>query len=116
MSMPQFPDPNTVMSCEKAISAILTSIAMEETALSHIINAEGEKIQFALKYGTAHDKCCNAMENVLKVNESVASVLEQVTDIQVILKGKMRLAMHFLPKGCEPEKRPGTSKPGWSPC
>jgi hypothetical protein len=104
------------MSCEKAINAILTSIAMEEAALSHIINAEGEKIQYALKYGTAHEKCCNAMENVLKVNESVASVLEQVADIQVILKGKMRLAMNFLPNGCESEKRPGKNRPGENTC
>jgi len=89
---------------------------MEEAALSHIINAEGEKIQFALKYGAAHDKCYNVMENILKVNESVASVLEQVADIQVILKGKMRLAMRFLPNGCEPEKRPGSNKPGGHSC
>jgi hypothetical protein len=110
--MPQFPHPDTVMSCEKAISAILTSIAMEETALSHIINAEGEKIQYVLQHIKKHETCCNAVENVLKVNESVASLLEQVADIQLILKSKMRLAVRFLNK-CEPDaKNPGkTGKP-----
>ena len=54
MSMPQFPQtPN--LNFENAISQILVSIAMEELALSHILNAEGEKLQFA--FGSVGDDC-----------------------------------------------------------
>lgn len=48
MSMPELPKPNPDMTQEQALTMILSSIALEEVALSHIINAEGEKIQYIL--------------------------------------------------------------------
>lgn len=50
MSLPTFPSGS--ISKEDAVNYILTSIAMEELALSHILNAEGEKIQYII--GTLH--------------------------------------------------------------
>ena len=44
--MPVFP--NTTITRENAINQILSSIATEELSLSHILNAEGEKIQHIL--------------------------------------------------------------------
>ena len=46
MSMPQFiadevPNPGR----EESINQVIAAIALEEIALSHILNAEGEKIQ-----------------------------------------------------------------------
>jgi len=99
MSMPKFPEQETILSKDEALNAILTSIAMEETALSHILNAEGEKIQCAVKL-MEQKKCCNGyidMSEILRVNESVASLLEQITDLQIILKNKFRLAARLLP-------------------
>ena len=55
MSMPQFPPIDSILSRDEAINAILTSIAMEETALSHIINADADRfyldIEKAIKKG-----------------------------------------------------------------
>ena len=95
MSMPTFPNSDCILTREQAINAILTSIALEETALSHIIDAEGEKIQYALQ-NSSYKNCCDNMEKILKVNESVSCLIEQITDMQLILKSKLRLAAKFL--------------------
>ena len=111
MSLPKFPKPGTTLTRDQALDAILTSIAMEEVALSHIINAEGEKIKYILKSAQENkaDVC-----DVLKVNESVSSMLEQVNDMQIILKNKLRWALKYLPKPEEPpcpEPKPPCPKP-----
>jgi len=93
--MPKFPDPDCILTREQAINAILTSIAMEETALSHIINAEGEKIQYALQNINPKNFCHSDLDKILEVNESVSGLLEQITDMQLILKNKMRLVTKF---------------------
>ena len=47
MSMPSFPPNGADLTREEALTMIIASIAMEELALSHIINAEGEKLQYS---------------------------------------------------------------------
>ena len=47
MSMPSFPPNGADMTQEEALTMIIASIAMEELALSHIINAEGEKLNIS---------------------------------------------------------------------
>jgi len=115
MSMPQFPPADEILSRDEAINAILTSIAMEEAALSHIINAEGEKIQYALQH-IESGKCCQSMCWLLSVNDSVASLIDQITDLQLILKSKMRIAANLVTEkeSCEDKSKP--SKPPCKPC
>jgi hypothetical protein len=95
MSMPKFPNPDCILTRDQAINAILTSIAQEEAALSHIINAEGEKIQYVLQNINSKN-CHDDMDKILEVNESVSDLIEQITDMQLILKSKMRLAAKIL--------------------
>jgi hypothetical protein len=107
MSAPSFPDHDKVLTHDEAVNAILTSIALEETALSHIINAEGEKIQFALEH--AKKNGCTDMETVLKVNESTASMLAQIAEIEIVLTNKLSKILkcdpcEAAPAPCPPEK------------
>jgi len=99
--MPEFPDSKDILSRDQAINAILTSIAMEETALSRIINAESEKIQHAIEYIKSNRNCCG-LQKLLEVNESAASMLEQVNDMQIILKNKLRTVVKLMPPPCPP--------------
>lgn len=67
----------------QAITDIIESVALEETALSHILNAEGEKIQKMV-----------AMENVtpevlLATNKSVESMVNAVSRLEMILQSKL---------------------------
>ena len=93
MSLPTFPA-TTGLTRENAINQILSSIAMEELAISHILNAEGEKIQYAL--GTlegASPPEPPTIEQVLQVNDSVKSMLEASMNNQMVLNNKMDAAL-----------------------
>ena len=48
MSLPSFPVSDPPIEREDAVNQILSSIAMEEPGLGHILNAEGEKLQYIL--------------------------------------------------------------------
>jgi len=90
MSLPEFPKLDD-LTFEQSINSILTSIAMEEAALSHILNAEGEKIQYVLAN-------CADIDDVIKTNESVKALIDSISDLQLTLKSKMRLALSHLSK------------------
>lgn len=95
MSLPTFPT-ITPQTLDESLSMILASIAMEELGLSHIINAEGEKIQYIL--GTLDDgpEDSPSLEEILAVNKSVKGVLDSIAQNQIILKGKMECAVDAL--------------------
>lgn len=50
VSQPNLPNitPVVTLSRDDTINLLLSSIAMEELGMAHILNAEGEKIQYAL--------------------------------------------------------------------
>lgn len=70
---------------ERAITDIIESTALQKTALAHIINAEWEKIQ-----ATLLTQGFNSAE-VLEVNESVISMLYNITRLELILEGKLTI-------------------------
>lgn len=94
MSMPTIPDINPVIGVDidDSINMIISSIAMEEIGLSHIINAEAEKIQYMLgTLETKHDLSstrCYCVEDILKVNKSVDRTLRDVLKNQIMLHMK----------------------------
>ncbi|MCI8807871.1 MAG: hypothetical protein HFF21_07025 [Oscillospiraceae bacterium] len=89
------------MTREEALTMIIASIAMEELALSHIINAEGEKLQYIL--GTLPGaKPCACPQDVLAVNKSVASLLDVVAQNQMLLKNKLEKVLEVCPAPVPP--------------
>lgn len=87
--MPRFPECGTDITREQALNMLLTSIAMEELGFSHIINAEGEKLQYVLRYLKETDIPCDQTQKLLEVNMSITKLLEMVMQNQIILKSKM---------------------------
>jgi hypothetical protein len=92
--MPKFPD-TPDLTLEDSIIQVISSIAMEELALSHILNAEGEKLQYTL--GTLSGVNSSAtpptLDQVLEVNGSVKDMLSTVSMNQMFLLGKLSAAM-----------------------
>ncbi|MDO4534612.1 MAG: hypothetical protein Q4B63_02220 [Clostridium perfringens] len=82
MSAPKIERPQNSIDKEQAISDIIESIALEETGLAHIINAEGEKIQRALQISE------NA-NDLISVNESVKDTLVNIIKMQMLLQFKL---------------------------
>ncbi len=84
--------------CEKPTrnpnNDIIESVALIETALSHILNAEGEKIQKILS--VSDDPC-----EILRVNESINSTIRNVTFLEQILYNKLELSKKDLEEDCE---------------
>lgn len=85
MSLPNIPDitPRIDLKREEVIHLLLTSIAMEEISLSHIMNAEGEKIQHFL------EKDDVSLEDLLRVNQSVERMLRSIVSKQILLQFKL---------------------------
>lgn len=73
---------------DESITDIIESIALEETALSHILNAEGEKIQKILESKNENE--------IIKVNESVQSTINSITRLEMILHDKLALFKNCL--------------------
>ncbi|MEG1803145.1 MAG: hypothetical protein RR223_06635 [Lachnospiraceae bacterium] len=61
---------------------VLESIALVETALSHILNAEGEKIQKVLAVS-------NDLEEIMCVNREVNQTIIHATHLEQVLYGKL---------------------------
>lgn len=81
----------------QAITDLIESVALEQTALSHILNAEGEKIQEIVAAATTGDE-------MLAVNASVKSMVKSITTLEMILQSKLELFGDCLcpPTPCTP--------------
>ncbi len=73
---------------------LIESVALEQTALSHIINAEGEKIQRVLEIS-------DSREDFIAINKSVLKTVDSITKLELILKSKLKFAKDKS-NGCHP--------------
>ena len=96
MSQPNIPNisPDITITREDAINLVITSIAMEELGLSHIINAEGEKIQYVLGTLPGVISPQATISDVLNTNESVKGVLDTIIKKEMLLNTKLDTALN----------------------
>lgn len=70
---------------EQAITDLIQSVALQEAALAHIMNAEGEKMQKII-----------AMEDVntdelMELNKSVTQLISAVSRLEMLFTAKLEL-------------------------
>ena len=70
-------DPN------QAVNDLLESVALEQAALSHVLNAEGEKLQAVIAGGS--------VEEMLAANASAKKLVNAVAGLEMVLRSKLRL-------------------------
>ena len=69
----------------QAITDLFESVALQQTALAHILNAEGEKLQKILSFEEISHL------TVLQANQSVESMVNSVAKLETVLKQKLEL-------------------------
>lgn len=75
--------------CNEALLSIVRSIANEENALACLISAECSKInQIVGNY--------NDIDTLIRIDEAVLAVLQQITEMEDALKDKLDAVLPFL--------------------
>lgn len=69
----------------QAITDIIASVALEQAALSHILNAEGEKLQRIVNAAGA------TPAQMLATNKSVEKMINAVSRLEMVLQSKLEL-------------------------
>ncbi|MCK8824195.1 hypothetical protein [Fuchsiella alkaliacetigena] len=105
MSKPEIPERTQ----EEALTDLLESIALEETALAHFLNAEAEKIQSVAK------KCKITPKEMIEFQKSVSKVMRSAIKKEMLLQFKLEDVLEFkekkeLKKPCSKLKGECTSK------
>ena len=70
---------------EQAIIDLIQSVALQEAALAHIMNAEGEKMQKIIGMTDV------TSEDLFKLNKSVVSMINSITRLEMMLEAKLEL-------------------------
>jgi DNA-binding protein len=89
MSMPEIEICH--ISRNAAINNVIASIALVETGLSHILNAEGEKLQKALEMYDI------TFEQLIELNNSVSGVVNGAAALETTLQEKIGSLAKLIP-------------------
>jgi len=97
LSLPNIPDitPDIDLDREDVINLIIASVALEEISLSHILNAESEKIQRVL---CMEKHKCADLSDIKEINESAERMLDGVTRMQILLQMKLQNVLQLKEK------------------
>lgn len=95
MTMPKYPQSTNTLTRKQIVNDILESVALEELAIAHLINAEAEKIQaFTGPYGGFPTSPTNKQIN--EFQSYVARILESLTEKQKLLSRTLELARELI--------------------
>lgn len=76
---------SSATSRRQAITDVIESVALQQTALAHILNAEGEKLQRIIGFQEI------SYEKILAANKSVESMVGAITRLEMLLQSKLAL-------------------------
>ncbi|WP_455619442.1 hypothetical protein [Eisenbergiella sp.] len=80
-------------SCCASLCSLLESIALNEAALSHILNAEGEKLQKAVRIA-------DSIHDLLEIDRSVSQTITRVTFLEQTLYAKLEAVKELQDGNC----------------
>lgn len=92
--MPKIEKQETLeVSREDSINLLLASIGFEELGLSHILNAEGEKLQSVIRN---YCRSGRGIRDILKINNSVNDILKTIATKEIILNYKLENVIELM--------------------
>lgn len=94
MSMPQIPEAKNRPNLKETVIDLLESIALEEIALSHIINAEAEKIQ-AFVGKDLNFPITSSGADIIKFNQAINQMMDTLIMKEWILYKKLDKVMQI---------------------
>lgn len=96
MSQANIPDitPNVSITTDDSVNLILSSIGLEELSLSHILNAEAEKVQYSL--GTLETASgAQEMPDIIRMNVSANKMVKDTIKSNILLGLKLSDTIDF---------------------
>lgn len=70
---------------EESVADIMESIAAEESAIAHILNAESEKLQQVINNPNA------TVNELMAINKSVKTAVDTIIRLELALKEKLQM-------------------------
>lgn len=90
MGMPQIPDGKYRPEFDETMIDLLESIALEEMALSHVMNAEGEKMQEVIRQYSMDNICFCQLE---EANKSANGMINTLIMKEWLLLSKLNVVI-----------------------
>lgn len=98
--------PTISLTRDEAISLLISSIALQELGLSHIINAEAESLQYVL--GTLRRTPLTPVQlaEIYRISCSARDTIRELKMLEMLLQSKLETVKAFGTSTCNPEPAP----------